>query len=389
MVTFSGAQRAEVYHLLIKGLDQSQIEIFSESGKSLEFQEPKIDDGDKLHVVIAAFPKPLPVSLRIRRVGDDVKGDWLFSHFQYQGVGGEIVGRRVSRHTEWAPFEQLRKVREEGIVDIMAYLRSQSPPRNPADFENLWNTRIEPVFYFLLDDWLYGDFRDPDLKKKRLAQILSFLSQDAGRQRALPFSSQVQQALKQLQSRVPEARISTFLVHGFADQATVEKRLWSRPVDPNDTEEKCCSRKPQLEEVYLIFDAIKFSKEPQTSPLLVQRELLRYSLWPVESTPLGVDIFKRAVALSMVWPANLSFPSPPEGSHHLFKEKFGLEFEKNIGPEQMGYFLPPGQRWTEAPAELISFELAGYLKKQFPVQEMLKWNPVEIHNHLQTFLSHR
>ena len=361
ITTLDGGPRAVTYHLAVSGSEERLVRLFNDSGRPLNVLSAEFDEAKLALVSSHVASRPLPLRLEVTRSEDQLKGAWTFVHPQY-AMGGVLRGVRVGELTgDWNPFDGLRARRQGAFLDATTLLCESERWQTFEEFSEFWEQQVEPDFYFLLQNQLYGDLEALG-KKKELRRIFAMASEPGGkRDFVLRFPEMVRRVIQEVADRFPDRHPSFYVVSSVSSSPVSTKTLWSRPVGP-DEGYKCCSAKiiEVLDEVYICFDPFRLASRPELAPIVVKREILAAFMWPPATpsmkpneSPLGIEIFRRGLALHLALneegPAFASFPGEdfPQGRGQLQHDLTltSSQLKKNYFPDSVNFLQGWGYRW--------------------------------------------
>ncbi len=151
---------------------------------------------DATNLSFDSLPMGKAFHLSLKRDGDKVTGEMSVVHPQFKKSYGRI-GHRVTTQEDWDPIKGVSKSADDlGLINLTTKLIDEAPLDSLDKFESYWASKIEPEYYSVVQDVIYGP--DGDLKERhqKLAVMLDKLTQK-------DFQSQVREMAK-LQKEVVE-----------------------------------------------------------------------------------------------------------------------------------------------------------------------------------------
>ncbi|MBI4446804.1 MAG: hypothetical protein HY645_12965 [Acidobacteria bacterium] len=168
---------AQVYHVLVKtGKAMPQVEVFNVDWVNLAIVKVTTQ-GNLLRFSSEMGGKPF--NFELTQNGGAMSGKWSLVHPQYP-LRGHLVGRRMLAQDQWKPFEGVNRVQSpEGLIDLYGYLIEKAPRGGSDVFTKFWEDEVEPKFYPLLHDLMYGrGTLQEGLRQEQLSRIYTGLNEN-------------------------------------------------------------------------------------------------------------------------------------------------------------------------------------------------------------------
>jgi hypothetical protein len=261
----------------------------------------------------------------MRRKGDQLEGEWMFAHFQMTTpITGNAVATRVHSFGEWDPWESLDRDREQQVVDINRVLLEKAPTKSFEKFLTYWN-KIEPAYYFFVQDWLYGrEAGDSQPREERLRAVFETLKGSRAEKELIKvFPQLVEECLRESKPLL-EVGSKVHFVSSFPGTQVGEATHWTRIPEPGEKDSCDCSFL-NLGERYVSFDPAGFASYGDLSRVILRKEIFRRILWKEEKRETLSDemsLLQQGLALQFALKAEEK--EFPELEPSELKELFGL-----------------------------------------------------------------
>ena len=242
--------------------------------------------------------RPLPMLFKLSTEGDRITGNWVFSHMQFGStLEGRLEGFRVFSEPYWEPWLDVEVRRPEGYLDLAAMLVEQGSRDDFDEFQVFWDELIERNYYFLLQNWIYGNDGDPLTRKRKLLEgIFNQLKDESSLQQLRAGATIAKRVIEKLKLIVGDSDLERFLIILPGVPADHEEFLWSRV--PTREEEISCKCSIDLRERFIFLDPLQYSATG-VGPVLSEKDTLVRALWSNPALGLPVRVFREALALEL------------------------------------------------------------------------------------------
>ncbi len=250
---------------------------------------------------------------------------------------------------------------------------------NFHEFLDFWDRQIEPIYYFLFHQWLYGNGTDPTLKKKQLARVFRLLRGPAPQLAFVKnFPHLLKTALEEIRSSFEPQHLRFHVVSSVGPEAVSSRRLWSRLPARDDGTKKCCSEQEHLDENYLVFSPLELASNPEVAAILVRKEILLASLWHAHGQSLGMEVFHQGLSLYLALEMEgRTFPSFPEERLPAYRNKLTNDLSKRWD-ETERYRFAVQKDFRESSGCVVGYDFARTLLNAHSLKEAIKLNETEV-----------
>jgi hypothetical protein len=196
---------AAVYHVQVSSLGQSpDVRLYNADWERQRLTNVSIRS-DILQFTWEVTGRPILARLEVRT--NRLTGNWNLIHPQYS-MDGRLEAIKVITQPDWDPsggFSELQAA--DGLIDFTGFLLN-SPHQTYEQFLRFWNSEVEPAFYPLLADLLYGTgVVEPDLRERQLRALYRQLQDPLFKSRARKVSGLYSSVHADLKRQLPEFSI--------------------------------------------------------------------------------------------------------------------------------------------------------------------------------------
>ena len=151
----------------------------------------------------SSSPAGRPFRISLLRDHSSLSGKLEFVHPQFRAVY-ERAGHRVTSNGSWSPVTTVQSAADElGIADLSLFLVDKAPKGSLAEFEEFWDREIEPTYYAVVQDVVYGPEGGLEERREHLSRILNLLRDEAFCQRTRQFHSDEIEAISAIKEKAP------------------------------------------------------------------------------------------------------------------------------------------------------------------------------------------
>ncbi|MFQ5739940.1 MAG: hypothetical protein ACE5JX_13100 [Acidobacteriota bacterium] len=372
------------YHLFISDEVKNRITVYPDNARPMVLQRSRIGDKTLEFQVGSSNIRTIPLLFKVTRQGDRLWGEWVFAHFQYQ-LSGSVTGFRVMALSRWNPWEHLDRWRGQPLIDIGGFLLENAPLDDFAKFDAFCLREVEPVYYFLVQKWLYGDGTDPlTTRKQQLRRLFDLLKRpEEGRQLIRRFPDQAAKALLKMRELRLGRAIGPFLVSSFGQGLSTTALFWTRPATPQDEAE--CECKMDLSETFVSFNAAAFMVYSNLAPVFMQKEVLRAALWSEGRVAPAVEAFRQGLALSIALEGE-AVTLPPVETEILEKHRAGLREKLLLRPAERSERFRSSKGPDQMLDSVVELDFVRALLERRPVHELWRLKEKEVMEQWRKYL---
>ena len=312
-----------IHHLFISDrLQPSTSQLYLSDWRGLPIITVSAKDSN-LHVGLDRAGKPFSLDAKLEGTG--LRGRWLLLSPQYP-ADGPLVGRKVLTLPEWRPFEGVNRLQTaEGLLDLVGYLFRNAPVESFQEFQAFWNSEAEPIFYPVLDQFLYGSRElEEGLKQKQLRILYRFVRQSELSTYSTRFAESYRKVHRDLAQLFPKIEMKNLVVampplEGVATLTQVVGGVYFTFVDVKDSRKFSSRQLPYF-----------LARHILTTPLLAARHRHAVTLAEKLFQEGMLAYFSSKLGYSKDRSAYLLMPEEEIQKAESTSAQYGKEMETNL-----------------------------------------------------------
>ncbi len=372
-----------LHHVLIPKANPEKIVVYDSDARPMDLESVAFEGETlKLQFTLVAN-KAVPLRLTLSRREDRVEGDWVFGHVQYL-VRGQAAGHRVMAADLWKPFAGLAEHRQSGIIDIDSGLLAKAASNDFDAFLQHWDTTVEPVYYFLFQDWLYGQAEKPsEQRREKLRGHYESLRQEGAAAMSRRFPELASKAVEEKRRRFGDQRsYNIYLINAFAPEAFSSRDFWTRPLAPGDQN---CDCKLDLYEQFAIVNPAGYEAHGDFAELALLKELIEAVLWVGTARSPFLEIFRDGLSSSLAAEA-LDIPLPQPEAEALEPARETARTQLGRPRPELSPLYPQAKTLWETPGNLLGIDLIRRLRETRSREETVRMKDPEVMSELVKYL---
>ncbi len=301
LLNIEGQEKAHAFLAVSQTADKVSVDYYNRAWERQALTEVGLKNGN---LVFKSAPraKTLQFQLAAAAAGKG-EGSWSLIHPQAK-MGGAIRARRVFAVNKWDPFEGLRaEVSPNQVIDLNKFLLDKAPRGSLQQFVSFWQAEVEPRFFVLIADLLYG--KGGDLEPNRsivLKPVFEVVKKGAYRQLSAQAAGELNRIISEIKQKQAEfyRENPIVLMPAFGgletDAEFYNRRLYVRiPLD---------------------LAARDYPGKSLSSFLAKQQlKLVTYHIFPPSDKRLGIEFIREGLASSLT--VSKGFASSPDALFNL------------------------------------------------------------------------
>jgi len=159
---------------------------------------------DATNLSFDSLPMGKAFHISLKRDGDKVTGEMSVVHPQFKKSYGRI-GHRVTTQQDWDPIKGVSKSADDlGLINLTMKLINEAPLDSLDKFESYWATKIEPEYYSVVQDVVYGPDGGLKERHKRLGAMLDELTRKDFQDRVRKMAELQREVVEEVKKKAPD-----------------------------------------------------------------------------------------------------------------------------------------------------------------------------------------